>query len=84
MGLLSGLVDVGALTLRQRRAGPDQLGRVLAVPISTTMSGLPLGSLVGGVVLTWSVSAAFVLSAVAAVGSVLVTMMMSTRTPTVL
>ncbi|PWK80812.1 putative MFS family arabinose efflux permease [Lentzea atacamensis] len=77
VGLLSGLVDVGTLTLRQRRTDPDQLGRVLATSISANMSGLPLGSLIGGLVLAWSVPAAFAVGAAAAACSALVALLIS-------
>jgi predicted MFS family arabinose efflux permease len=80
VGLLSGMVDVGTLTLRQRRTDPDQLGRVLATSISANMSGLPLGSLIGGLVLAWSVPAAFAVGAAAAACSALVALLIS-RTP---
>jgi MFS family permease len=72
VGLASGPVDVGTLTLRQRRTDPAQLGRVLAVSISLNMSGLPVGAALGGAVVTWSVSGAFVVSGAAALAAALV------------
>jgi len=67
VGLFEGPVDVGVLSLRQRRTDPDWLGRVLAVSMSFNMSGLPLGSAIGGIVVVHSPTLAFVLAAVASV-----------------
>jgi len=67
VGLLEGPVDVGVLSLRQRRTDPDWLGRVLAVSMSFNMSGLPLGSAIGGIVVVHSPAIAFGLAAVASV-----------------
>lgn len=66
-GLLEGPVDVGVLSLRQRRTDPDRLGRVLAVSMSFNMSGLPLGSAIGGIVVVYSPELAFALAAAASV-----------------
>lgn len=65
VGFLAGPIDVGVLTLRQRRTEPAWLGRVMAVSISLNVSGLPVGSALGGVLLTWSVPAAFAVAALA-------------------
>jgi MFS family permease len=65
VGFLAGPVDVGVLTLRQRRTEPAWLGRVMAVSISLNLSGAPIGSAVGGVLLTWSVPGAFAMAALA-------------------
>lgn len=67
VGLFEGPVDVGVLSLRQRRTNPDWLGRVLAVSMSLNMSGLPLGSAIGGIVVVQSPTLAFVLAAAASV-----------------
>jgi MFS family permease len=66
-GLFEGPVDVGVLSLRQRRTDPDWLGRVLAVSMSFNMSGLPLGSAIGGIVAVHSPTLALGLAAVASV-----------------
>ena len=66
-GFLAGPVDVALLTLRQRRTDPAWLGRVLAVSMSLNMSGMPIGSALGGVLVEWSMTAAFVAAALAAV-----------------
>ncbi len=68
-GLFEGPVDVGVLSLRQRRTDPDWLGRVLAVSMSFNVSGLPLGSAIGGFVVVHSPTLAFVLAAVASVAA---------------
>ena len=52
-GFLAGPIDVGLLTLRQRRAGPAVLGRVLAVSMSLNLAGLPIGSALGGWLSAW-------------------------------
>lgn len=67
VGLLEGPIDVGVLSLRQRRTDPDWLGRVLAVSMSFNTSGLPLGSVIGGIVVVHSPALAFGLAAVASV-----------------
>jgi MFS family permease len=64
-GFVAGPVDVGLLTLRQRRTDPAQLGRVLSVSISLNVAGFPLGTALGGVLATWSVPAGFIAAAVA-------------------
>ena len=66
-GFLAGPVDVALLTLRQRRTDPAWLGRVLAVSMSLNMSGLPIGSALGGVLVSHSMLAAFAAAALAAV-----------------
>ena len=67
VGLLEGPVDVGVLSLRQRRTDPDWLGRVLAVSMSFNMSGLPVGSAIGGIVVVHSPTLAFALAAAASI-----------------
>lgn len=66
-GLLEGPIDVGLLSMRQRRTPPSRLGRVLAVSMSFNMSGLPIGSAIGGMVVTASVPLAFAVAAIASV-----------------
>jgi len=63
VGFLAGPVDVTVLTLRQRRTEPAWLGRVMAVSIGLNLSGAPIGSALGGALLTWSVPAAFAVAA---------------------
>jgi hypothetical protein len=65
VGAAAGPIDVGALTLRQRRTDPAELGRVLSVSMSLNMSGSPLGSALAGVLVTWSLSATFAVAALA-------------------
>jgi predicted MFS family arabinose efflux permease len=65
-GFCSGPIDVGLLTLRQRRTEPRQLARVLAVSMSLNMAGLPIGSALGGILLTHGANAALLTAAVAA------------------
>jgi hypothetical protein len=63
VGFLAGPIDVGVLTLRQRRTEPAWLGRVMAVSISLNLSGQPIGSALGGILLTRSVPATFAAAA---------------------
>jgi MFS family permease len=71
VGFVAGPVDVGLLTLRQRRTDPVQLGRVLSVSISLNVAGFPLGAALGGVLVSWSLPVAFLAAAVvAALGAV--------------
>ncbi|WP_305189943.1 MFS transporter [Reyranella sp.] len=67
VGFLEGPVDVGVLSLRQRRTDPTWLGRVLAVSMSFNMSGLPVGSAIGGILVVHSATLAFAVAAVASV-----------------
>lgn len=55
----AGPVDIAVLTLRQRRTDPIELGRVLSVSMSLSLAGIPLGSALAGVLLPWSLPAAF-------------------------
>jgi len=63
VGFFSGPIDVGVLTLRQRHTDPTWLGRAIAVSMSLNMSGLPIGSALGGVLSGWSPAAAFAAAA---------------------
>jgi MFS family permease len=65
-GVCAGPIDVGLLTLRQRRTHPAQLGRVLSVSISLNVAGFPLGTALGGILITWSLPGAFLAAAIAA------------------
>jgi predicted MFS family arabinose efflux permease len=67
VGFFEGPVDVGVLSLRQRRTDPAWLGRVLAVSMSFNMSGLPLGSALGGILVAHSAPLAFAVAALASV-----------------
>jgi MFS family permease len=67
VGFLAGPVDVAVLALRQRRTEPGWLGRVLAVSMSLNLSGLPLGSALGGWLVTHSLTASFAAAALASV-----------------
>jgi MFS family permease len=67
VGAAAGPIDVGALTLRQRRTDPGELGRVLSVSMSLNMSGGPLGSAIAGALVTWSLPATFAVAALASV-----------------
>ena len=73
VGFCAGPVDVGLLSLRQRRTEPAWLGRVLAVSMSLNLSGLPLGSALGGVLVTHSATAALAIAALASVLAALAT-----------
>jgi predicted MFS family arabinose efflux permease len=65
VGALTGPVDVGLLTLRQRRTDPAWLGRALAVSMSLNMCGLPLGAALGGLLAAHSLGLAFGVAAAA-------------------
>jgi MFS family permease len=67
VGLFAGPVDIAVLSLRQRRTEPGQLGRVMAVSISLNMSGLPVGSALGGMLVGASPSMALIVAAFASV-----------------
>jgi MFS family permease len=67
IGVAAGPIDVGALTLRQRRTDPAELGRVVSVSMSLNFAGEPLGSVLGGLLVTWSLTGTFATAAVAAI-----------------
>ena len=70
---VAGPIDVGLLTLRQRRTDPAELGRVLSVSMSLNWAGVPVGSALAGVLLASSVPGTLAVAAVAsmlAAGSV--------------
>jgi len=67
----AGPVDVAVLTLRQRRTDPALLGRVTAVSMSINLCGLPIGSALGGMLVTQSVMLALAAAALASLFSVL-------------
>jgi MFS family permease len=73
VGLLAGPIDVALLTLRQRRTEPALLGRILAVSMSVNTAGFPIGTAVGGMLVAWSVPAAFIAAALASVLGALAT-----------
>jgi MFS family permease len=66
IGAAAGPIDVGVLTLRQRRTDPAELGRVLSVSMSLNLAGGPLGSALGGALVVWSLSGTFAVAALAA------------------
>lgn len=76
VGFCAGQVDVGLLSLRQRRTEPAWLGRVLAVSMSLNLSGLPLGSAVGGVLVAHSATAALAIAALASVLAAIATVLL--------
>jgi predicted MFS family arabinose efflux permease len=81
MGFLEGPADVGLLTLRQRRTAPEWLGRVLTVSMSLNVSGLPLGSAIGGSLVSYSVDAALIFAAMASVIAAIATFVLIPRQP---
>jgi predicted MFS family arabinose efflux permease len=66
-GLAAGPIDVGLLTLRQRRTDPAHLGRVLSVSISLNIAGFPLGSAMAGMLIARSLPATFAAACLAAI-----------------
>lgn len=66
VGLAEGTVNVSLLSLRQRRTEPAWLGRIMTVSISVNLIGFPVGTALGGVLATRSVTAALATAAVLA------------------
>jgi MFS family permease len=64
-GLLSGPLDIALFTLRQRRTDPAWTGRAFAVSMSFNYLGIPIGSVVAGVVAARSLEAAMAIGVVA-------------------
>jgi predicted MFS family arabinose efflux permease len=67
VGAAAGPIDVGVLTLRQRRTDPTELGRVISISMSLNFAGGPVGSAIAGALVTRSLSGTFVVAALAAV-----------------
>jgi len=65
IGLFAGPIDIAVLSLRQRRTDPGQLGRVMAVSMSLNVSGLPVGSALGGMLVGISPTVALIAAALA-------------------
>ena len=53
IGLATGPLDIALFTLRQRRTDPAWMGRAFAVSMSINGLGIPVGSVVGGVLEAW-------------------------------
>jgi hypothetical protein len=71
----AGPVDVGLLTLRQRRTDPARLGRILSVSISLNVAGFPVGTALAAMLVTQSLPTAFAAAgAAAALGAMTVRM----------
>jgi MFS family permease len=66
VGAAAGPIDVGVLTLRQRRTDPAELGRVVSISMSLNFSGGPIGSVLAGLTVGWSLSGTFGVAAIAA------------------
>jgi MFS family permease len=65
VGAAAGPIDVGVLTLRQRRTDPTELGRVVAISMSLNWSGGPIGSALAGLLVSRSLPDALGVAAVA-------------------
>ena len=65
VGAAAGPIDVGVLTLRQRRTDPAELGRVVSISMSLNLAGGPLGSALGGMLVGWSLTGTFGVAALA-------------------
>jgi MFS family permease len=71
MGFCTGPIDVGLLSIRQRRTVPGWRGRALTISIGLNMLGLPIGSAVGGWIAGHSVQLAFMAAALASAAAAL-------------
>jgi MFS family permease len=68
-GILNGPLDIALFTLRQRRTDLNWTGRAFAVSMSFNALGLPLGSVIAGVLAARSPEAAILFGAIASVMS---------------
>src|SRR4051812_442213 len=64
-GLLSGPMDIGLFTIRQRRTDPAWMGRAFAVSMAFNFVGYPIGTAIAGAVATVSLEAAILVGVVA-------------------
>ncbi len=65
-GAAVGPIDVALLTLRQRRTPSAQFARVISVSMSLNLAGLPIGSALAGMTISWSMPATLLMAAGAA------------------
>jgi MFS family permease len=76
IGVLTGPLDIALFTLRQRRTDTRWTGRAFAVSMSFNYSGIPVGSVIAGIVAAWSIEAALAFGVVTSLlGALLVIMM---------
>ncbi|MDQ6691944.1 MAG: MFS transporter [Candidatus Dormibacteraeota bacterium] len=54
MGMAIGPSDIALFTLRQRRTDPNWMGRAFAVSMSLNFAGFPVGAVIGGRLVSWS------------------------------
>ncbi len=78
-GALSGPMDIGLFTIRQRRTDPAWMGRAFAVSMAFNFVGYPIGAALAGAIATVSVEAAIVVGAVACLVAVLAAAIMIPR-----
>ncbi|HUQ78879.1 MAG TPA: MFS transporter [Patescibacteria group bacterium] len=64
-GALSGPMDVGLFTIRQRRTDPAWMGRAFAVSMAFNFVGYPIGAALAGAIASVSIEAAIVVGAIA-------------------
>lgn len=72
IGLLNGPMDIALFTLRQRRTDQAWMGRAFAVSMSFNFAGFPIGSIVTGWLVGWSIDAAVLMGIAACVVAALV------------
>jgi predicted MFS family arabinose efflux permease len=76
IGVLTGPLDIALFTLRQRRTDPRWTGRAFAVSMSFNYLGIPIGSVIAGIVAAKSIEAALAFGVVTSlIGGMLVIMM---------
>jgi MFS family permease len=66
IGLFNGPMDVAMFTIRQRRTDPAWMGRAFAISMALNFAGFPLGSAIGGLLVTRSVELTVVIAAATA------------------
>jgi predicted MFS family arabinose efflux permease len=66
-GVLNGPIDIALFTVRQRRTDPSWTGRAFAVSMAFNYCGVPIGSMIAGVLASHSTEPAIVFCVVSAV-----------------
>lgn len=66
IGVAEGPLNISVFSLRQRRTHPAWFGRAFAISISLNFAGMPLGSAVGGSLITASVTLAIICAVILA------------------
>lgn len=82
LGILSGPMDIGLFTIRQRRTDPAWMGRAFAISMAFNYTGYPIGAAIAGALASQSLDLAIIAAIVAsAAGAVFAAVLVPQREP---